>query len=151
MPFPLSYWGEIDWFRPEPLNKNHFRTVMSAALRDVGLKQVHASDARINFGAGSQRWLSLWNALAVVKSGDIEIRENDGRIAIEYRLYTKIYIVLLGLVVAIPFVWITFSFEGSVWSRVGILLLVWLLFVGVNYLYSVFLFQSLMRRTLRQI
>ncbi|MHC4439545.1 MAG: hypothetical protein ACYS3S_19485 [Planctomycetota bacterium] len=148
MSFPFTYRGILT-------QKKEPRVVPIEKVAEniyEGLKKVKARNITINqnsvsFSGGLLRFVSSWNILGPVSSGEIILEENNDSISIHYNLkFTEILIIVTLMVAGFlgPFVW---QFQNSsFFLKIMMLGFLWAWLFGMSYLATVLRFPSFIRK-----
>lgn len=148
MPFPFSNIGSV-------VLKKRLKEVSIKELGDAiqeGLQNVKARDITRNqnnfsFSGGIFRFVSNWNILVSVSSGEISIEETAEAISIHYVLkFTEMLIIASLMVVG--------GFGAVLWQapnlsfvpKVMLLAVAWSWLFGMNYLITILRFPSFIRK-----
>lgn len=153
MPFPISVIGSFDVETPDAPDQyvSSLKTAISDWLVENRARKVSQTAQGFSFKAGFFRWVSNWNPLFSIGSGDIEVMRQGTSIQVTYRLrFTEILIIVTSLVVFIfgPYAWSRFNLNEV--ETTGILMAIWFGLFGMNYFLARYRIPKALKQIARQ-
>ncbi|MBA3028729.1 MAG: hypothetical protein FP816_07960 [Desulfobacteraceae bacterium] len=148
MSFPLSYTNKVEvFFKPERHTPENLLKSVVSSLKEVKAKNIKNDKNHITFSGGILRFVSNWNILASVSSGEITIDKNNGKLIISYHLrFTEIFIFVTAGILGFMGPVIYQAPNLSIFPKIFLLIFMWAFAFGGNYFITILRFPSFIRK-----